>query len=640
MAHEPGEVMRGGHRRLLLPASLAVVVAVAAVLMAVGARTEGGSEAEPTATATAATTPPAEVAQAYLDAWSAEDWEALQALISNPELDAAGVIADAHRILRVESTTARAGEPEVEGDEAVVPAEITWDLGVLGETSHTVELPLVRTAEGWRVRWWYPTVHPDLTPERRFERVRIFPDRAPILGNGDEPLVRTVPGLAVLLNPARVEDPDAATAALVELAEAEPDRFAEVLAGGETREVARLDLDRGEDLRDELEAIPGVALRRATTREATVEGLEDLLGSVGEITAEALEELGDPYTIGDQVGRSGLERAFERRLAGAPELEARIVEGTNLVTTLAYIEGSDPEPIRVSLDPAVQRAGRAALEGVQRPAALVAVDLETAAVRAAVSMPDGELQRALEGRYPPGSTFKIVTATAALQSGWDPDQEVDCPAVLRIGGRDLRNAGGQGAGTISFTEAFARSCNTTFGAIAAELGAEAMSEAAQAYGFDTSYDVGLPAFSATYPEPADEAELAASAIGQGRVLTSPLHMASVAAAAATGTWQAPWLVEGGERPEPRDVPAEPAVLRDLMRAVVESGTGRAADLPGEPVIGKSGTAEFSTGAGIGSHAWFVAVRGDLAVAVVVEGGGGGGAVAAPLAAAFFQQLEG
>ena len=193
---------------------------------------------------------------------------------------------------------------------------------------------------------------------------------------------------------------------------------------------------------------------------------------------------------------------------------------------------------------------------------------------------------------------------------------------------------------MSLTEAFARSCNTSFGALAVDLGPEALAEAASAFGFDSRYETGLPSFGGTYPEPADQAELAASAIGQGRVLTSPLHMASVVAAAATGTWQAPWLVDGAERPEPREIPADPEVMRALLRAVVEGGTGRAADLPGEPVIGKTGSAEFGSGEDLATHAWFAAVRGDLAVAVVVEGGGGGGAVAAPLAAAFLEQLDG
>lgn len=638
---QPGEVMRGGSRRPLLPLSLGLVLALAAVLAVVGSRAGDDAEVPTAETVADDRPPPAEVARAYLDAWEAEDWVALQALTADQSLDAAAVHADAHRILRVQRTSARAGTPVVDGDRATVDAEITWDLGALGETTHTVELTLGRGPEGWRVRWWYPAIHPDLTPERRFQRVRVFRDRAPILGRDGEPLVRTQPQLAVTLDPAVVDDPEAVAAELVALADADPERVADVLAGDERQDVARVPLAEGEELREELEAVDGVGLRRTSARREVVPGLGALLGTVGDITAEGLEALGDPYAAGDVVGRSGLERVHERRLAGEPQLEARIVEGSQLVTTLAYRDGEAPQPIEVTLDAAVQEVGRAALEGTDRPAALVALDVPSGEVLAAVSVPDGDLPRAVEGRYAPGSTFKIVTAAAALAAGRGPGDEVDCPPVLRVGGRDLRNAGGDGPGTITLTDAMARSCNTAFAALAGDVGVEALTETAATFGFDAEYDPGLPAFGGRYPEPADAAELAASAIGQARVEASPLHMASVVAAAVSGTWRAPHVVRSDDLPEPRTLPdGVPATLRELLRAAVADGTGRAADLPGEPVYGKTGSAEFGSGPELATHAWFVAVRGDVAVAVVVEGGGGGGAVAAPLAADFLTRLEG
>jgi cell division protein FtsI/penicillin-binding protein 2 len=573
----------------------------------------------------------------------AEDWAALQALTADPDLDAAAVHADAHRILRVEGTEVRLGTPLAAGSaeqrRAAVDAEVTWDLGELGTTRHTVTIPLVEQADGWRVRWWYPVVHPDLTPERRFERVRVFRDRAPILGEGDEVLVTTRPEVVVALDPERVGDPSAATDVLVARAGADRGRVEAVLAEGSRAEVVRLTVDDFEPLRDDLAAVAGVTARRVGARVPAVPGLEALLGSVGEVTAEGLEELGEPYHAGDLVGRSGIERAQERRLAGEPQLEARIVEGSSLITTLAFVDGVAPEPVRVTLSAEVQAAARAALDGQQQAAALVALDTTSGAVRAAASTPDGEFPRALEGRYPPGSTAKIVTAAAALADGATPDDVVDCPPVVRVGGRDLRNAGGDGPGAITLTEAMARSCNTAFASLAESLGSDPLLEAAGWFGFDTDYAVGLPAFGGRFPEPADAAERALAAIGQGRVEASPVHMASVVAAAATGTWYPPHVVAGTDLPAPRTVPGEVTEgLRTLLRAVVADGTGGAADLPGEPVLGKTGSAEFGTGPELATHAWFVAVRGDLAVAVVVEGGGGGGAVAAPVAARFLEAL--
>jgi cell division protein FtsI/penicillin-binding protein 2 len=632
---DPGDVMLGGHRRLLLPVSAGIVVAVVAVMALAGLRADTPA---PDTVALSAEDGPAAVARAFLDAWEDEDWDGLQAHTEKAEVDAAAVHAEAHRVLRVTATSTRMGTPVVADGRASVPAQVSWDLGVLGEVSHDVELPLVRRADGtWRVRWWYPVVHPDLTPQRRFQRVRAFQDRAPLHDHTGAPLVESAPQTAVLLDPARAEE---ALDGLAALLEADPGALRAAVDGADRPvEVARLPLDRGEELREDLLALPGVDVERTSARQAATPALAGLLGTVGEVTAERLEELGEPYRPGDRVGRSGLERAHERRLAGEPQLEARIVEGSQLVTTLAFVDGAAPEPVEVTLDAAVQEAALAALEGVDLPAAVVALDTGTGAVRAAVSTPEGELRRALEGRYAPGSTAKIVTAAAALAAGVEVDAPVDCPPSRRYGERELRNAGGDGPGTIGLVEAMARSCNTAFAGLAEDVGAEALLAMAETFGFGVDYDLGLPAFGGVLPEPAGRHELALAAIGQGRVEASPLHMASVAAAAVTGTWHAPHLHDG-ERPEPQELPEGVADgLRTLLRAAVADGTGRAAELPGEPVLGKTGTAQFGTGPQLESHAWFVAVRGDLAVAVLVERGGGGGAVAAPVAARFLTLLD-
>ena len=130
-------------------------------------------------------------------------------------------------------------------------------------------------------------------------------------------------------------------------------------------------------------------------------------------------------------------------------------------------------------------------------------------------------------------------------------------------------------------------------------------------------------------------------IGQDRILTSPLAVAGVAGAVAVGRWRAPRLVAGDRREAgPRLKSSEVATLRSLMRRVVTGGTGVAlAGVPGEP-RGKSGTAEFGPGDPPDTHAWFVAFRDDVAVAVLVEGGESGARVAAPIAARFLAALGG
>lgn len=663
---EPGGVMVGGrgrNRRLRLTVLTAVLLAAAGGV-ALAARHDSTSPPPPSDEELAAQT-----AGAFLHAWEAQDWQALQRLVADPSdpsqgapagqesrLDAAGVHEQANRALRIRAARFVAGPPVVDGDTATVPFDATWVLDGLGEYSYRSAVRLQRsgradtgdaTGPRWRVRWWYTTVHPDLGPEARFERVRVYRPRAPILAADGSPLVTTVETVVVGVLPGRVSDPGRLLAALADTGAADPQLAQRLLARPDLEPhrfypLGELGRARFDELRDRLYPVPGLAFRDRRARSQAFPGLAPaLLGRTGEITAELLERLGSAYRPGDVVGRSGLELAFEQRLAGEPEEEARIVDDAGLVRSLRYREGRHPQALRTRLDPRVQQAAEAALAQVAAPAALVAIDPATGAVRAAASSPPEGFNRALAGRYPPGSTFKIVTAAAALRAGATPDSGVDCPPLTVVGGREIRNAGGDGPGPLSLAEAFARSCNTAFARLGADLGAEALTATAEGLGFNSDVELGLPAAGGSFPPPADAAEVAAAAIGQGRVEASPVHMASVAAAVVSGTWRPATLVDDGAAATSQPLPAGvAATLGALMRRVVESGTGTAAALPGEPVGGKTGSAQFGSGVPLPTHAWFVGFRGPLALAVVVEGGGAGGTVAAPVARDFLARLGG
>lgn len=616
----------------------------------------------------------AELANRFLRAWTAEDWSGMQALIADQSLDAATIHAEADATAGITATAFTPGQPVVDGDSATVPVDATWDVEGFGTYTYTTELPLTRmqatpspgagtgtgatagptptpsatTAPGWQVDWWYTVVHPDLGPDRRIQRVRTFQERAPILAADGSVLVGTGEVVSIGVEPRRVTDPAAVIAALDAATDADAGDLGaffdrDDLVGEQFYALTDLPRERFDQVRDQLAPVPGVLFREVQARVPAAPGLaQRLLGSTGEITADGLEELGAPYAAGDLVGRSGLERAFEQHLAGDPERELRIVDDLGLVRVLAFEGGAAPEPVRTSLDLAVQQAAQAALAGVTAPAAIVAVDTATGQVRAAASQaPDG-IDRALAARYPPGSTFKIVTLAALLDAGRTPESIVDCPQRAQVGGFDFGNAGDQGFGPISLAEAFARSCNTAFGIEGAAVGGGTLADMASQFGFNVDYDPGVAAFGGSFPEPEDDAEVAAASFGQARVEVSPLHMASVAAAAASGTWRPPMLVlddADAATPEGQALPAGVVgPLQTLMRQAVTSGTGGAADLPGQPVHGKTGTAEFGSGPVLGSHAWFAGYRGDLAFAVLVEGGGAGSAVAAPIAAAFLAGL--
>jgi cell division protein FtsI/penicillin-binding protein 2 len=394
--------------------------------------------------------------------------------------------------------------------------------------------------------------------------------------------------------------------------------------------------------RAQLDRIDGVQLLDDTAQLAPTRGFaRALLGTVGPVTAEQLERLGPAYGPGAQVGQFGLEARYEKRLAGTPTRKViiRLADGTP-DRTLRTRPGTRGHALRTTLDRDVQTAAEAALGDRDSEAALVAIQPSTGDVLAVANRPaDASFDRALGGRYPPGSTFKIVSTTALLRDGLRPGHTVACPPTIEVGGRTFRNFEGEAAGAVPFAQDFAQSCNTAFVSLSGRLPADALHETALDFGLGRPVRPALQVAASQVPPGVDGVERAAAMIGQARILASPLQMAGVAGTVAAGRWRAPRLVADDRRDA--GAPISAAVLgplRTLMRSVVTSGTGTAlASVPGE-VIGKTGTAEFGSGDPPPTHAWFVAARGDLAVAVLVERGRSGGSVAAPIAARFFQAL--
>ncbi|YCK42176.1 penicillin-binding transpeptidase domain-containing protein [Actinomadura sp. ATCC 39365] len=366
-----------------------------------------------------------------------------------------------------------------------------------------------------------------------------------------------------------------------------------------------------------------VALKRESTSVLAADGTEiggaDAPGSVQQLVEGIKQTYPDRFNLGgDSI--IGLYR------------------GDELVETLAKPGGT--KPFNTTIDLKVHAAGAAALEGVTKPASLVALRASTAEILAVVNKPGG-FNRALLGKYPPGSTFKVVTASALVADGVEPGRTVTCPAEKNIGGFPFHNAGFKDYGTLSFQDAFAHSCNTTFGEMSvAELNGGRLAEVARSFGFGTPIKPGVPAVRAEFPDPKDDTDLASASIGQGRVLASPLNMASVAAAIASGAWIPPRIVSRELVPDDRPRPLERGVvsaLRKLMPAVVTDGTAKGAHFPAG-TAGKTGTAEYGSGKEPPAHSWFIGYKGDVAFAVIVEGGGAGSAVAAPVAARFLAAL--
>ncbi len=305
--------------------------------------------------------------------------------------------------------------------------------------------------------------------------------------------------------------------------------------------------------------------------------------------------------------------------------------------------------------------------------AVVVLDYSTHEILAMVSMPQFDpedlssaledeaagalINRAIQGLYPPGSTFKIVTMASALSNLPDLDDfAFDCTGYYPVGNYSVTEASAHGVQTLS--DAFIHSCNTAFAALSQDLGYALLGETAEQMGFNENFLFSdLIMYNSSYPiDDLSAEDLAWSSIGQGRVLATPLHMALIAAAVANGgVMNEPRLLgrittaQGGERALPDHMEgwrvmeeSVAARLEKEMIRTVQSGTGTRAALDnGYVVAGKTGSAEASDDKSIESHAWFVGYvtneNSPYAVCVLVENGGSGGAVAAPLARRVLQK---
>jgi peptidoglycan glycosyltransferase len=341
-------------------------------------------------------------------------------------------------------------------------------------------------------------------------------------------------------------------------------------------------------------------------------------------------------------GSTGIEGAENEALQGQL--------GGGLQRLLNQLQGISPggDTVQTTLVPAAQRAAQAALAG--REGAVVAIDPGTGAVQAMASSPSfnpnlmattkgakevqsqpggPEFNRAAYGGYAPGSTFKVVTATAALDTGLlTPESTLSGRNGILISGVPLNNDQNQSFGEITLTEALAQSVNTVYAQVAERLGKPTMERYMQRFGFDARPPLDFPSgemspsgeyFNEVLTAPTSElVDLGRLGIGQDHLRATPLQMAMVAATVANhGTLMSPHLTrrvidpEGGTveavSPKVQSVvmkPSTAAEITKMMEAVVDKGTGTSAQIPGIQVAGKTGTAE--TALGQINNAWFIA----------------------------------
>ncbi|MCF6505806.1 penicillin-binding protein [Blastococcus sp. MG754426] len=578
-------------------------------------------------------------AESFLADWSAGDLAAAAAATTDPAA-ATALLEQTAGDLPGAELAAEVGEVAVEDDLATVGWTATWDLEAAPGWGYQGTLRLREGEDAWEVVAEPALVHPELGEGQRLVLDRQLPERAPITDASGAPLFTPTEVVRVGVDPARVTDLPALAAGLsAATGIAAEEIVADVEAAPEGQFVPVIDLRRPqfEQIRAQVFDLPGAVFPTDTRLLAPSPRFAvALLGRVGPATAELLEETavdGEPrYAAGDQLGLSGLQRAYQEQLSGTAGFTVAVAS-TDETTgdtgrEIAAVPPVAGEPVQTPLVPAIQTAAETAVATEPLPTHLVVVRPGTGEILAVASNEAANPANALTGQFPPGSSMKAVTATALLgDGGLTPQTPVPCPATTVVEGREFENQDQFDLGTVPFTEAFAQSCNTTFIQQALELPDAALADAAAAYGLGTDWDLPVDVFGGSVPRDSTGTTKAANAIGQGRVLVSPAQLALVAAGIAGGTPVAPVEVVGAEAAGP--VPAGPAAavldaLRPMMRQVVLSGTAQALADRGE-VHGKTGTAEFGTASPPESHGWFTGYQlggpqGDIAFATLVEAG--------------------
>jgi cell division protein FtsI/penicillin-binding protein 2 len=575
-----------------------------------------------------------------------------------------------------------AGAVTLDGDNASAPLNYTWKFGE-AEWKYTVPANFKKSGDKWLTVWNPATLAPGLADSEILAKGSQSPPRADILGAGDVPLVTYRPVVNVGIDKPQLGAADPADSAtrLASLVGVDPAGYVQqVKAAGAEAFVSAITLrEEGRIITNEqIAAIPGARAIPASVPLAPSRTFaRAVLGTVGEATAEQIEASEGALVAGDVTGIGGLQQQYDEQLRGTDAVVIR-AQRADLTREQIQSAATDPRrvlfevapepgtPLKTTIDPALQALAETTLEDVGPASAIVALRPSSGAVLAVASGPGSNgYNTAMLGQYAPGSIFKMVDSLAMFRNGLTPDSKVECTPTLTVDGRTFKNADGypEGSlGSVSLRDAFAHSCNTAFIAARDTVSQGQLEAAALAMGIAVEAPLlGADAFLGSVPGEAAGTEHAASMIGQGKVLLSPLAAAMMAGSVAKGAPVSPQLVlnpDGGagaagttsgstapaaqpsasataEPPSTASgepiTAAEATALGDMMRAVVTSGhAGFLASVPGAPVGAKTGTAEYGKENPPKTHAWIVAVHGDLAVAVFVEDGGLGATTSGPL----------
>ncbi|MGC9960374.1 MAG: penicillin-binding transpeptidase domain-containing protein [Acidimicrobiales bacterium] len=590
---------------------------------------------------------PTPTAAAFLTAWSQRSWVAMARLVKDPPTDLAASNSAALRTLHVTATSYDLGALHVTGVTAVAPVTESLTLAGFGRWTIRTALSLALVGNHWKIIWTPATIDPALGSAGHFAFRYTWPPRAAVLAADGTPISPSVPTSVVVgLYGSYIKSPTTLLRALTRAGASSRSAKSAITAAaaspGTFEPVFTVRWLVYERIQAALYPVPGVFFHAVGgNRTSTPAPLVGIVGSLGAITKSQLKHLGAPYTATSVVGQGGIEQADERRLAGSPGAVISAVAPSGKARRLATFPAKRGRAVRTTINLTIEQDAANALATAPNEAALVAIDVRTGEIVAAANTSQGS-DLALEGEQPPGSTMKMITSTALIDKGLTPESPATCPSVINVDGENLHNAEANEGSVPNLLTAFTVSCNTAFiGLTMANLDYRSLHEAASLFRIGGKWNPGLPVFTGSVPVNDGQTDLAASAIGQGRVVLNPLDLAMVAADLDTGIVRLPWIAVGAPTEHAHTSRLADNLVSDLhemMLSVVQSGTAAGTGLP-QGTYAKTGTAEYGTTTPLSLDAWLAGFNGDIAFAMVdVDSPGDGGPVDGPVVAKFLDAL--
>ena len=550
---------------------------------------------------------PEPAAEKFFAALAGGDTAAAAALADRPDA-AETALSEAWNGLQATGLDAQILGSKYTQDTGSVTYRYTWHLPKNRSWTYDGRLNMLRNEGRWKVRWSATGLHPRLGEHQTFALRADPPRRASVNERGGTDVL--VPGYVYHY----ALDARSAGAALMPTARV----VADVLRPFDpTLGTPQLLAERASASAQPMSLI--------TLSKADNDRIAPLLDHLDGVVVTPQPEMLPTDPSFAPVVVNEVKRAVTDELDGQPGWRVVSVNQNGVdVDVLNEVAGEPAPSITLSLDRAVQNAAQNAVDTTGKKAMIVAIKPSTGEILAiaqnAAANSEGPL--ATMGQFPPGSTFKMVTAGAAIERDMaTPNTLLGCPGTLDIGHRTVTNYDAFDLGTVPLSRAFANSCNTTFGELASRMPPRGLTNAAARYGIGADYQIeGISTLTGSVPPTVDLAERTEDGFGQGRVLVSPFGMALASATVAAGRTPVPQLIEGRQTMvDDAGAPISPKMvdgLRPMMRLVVTNGTAK--DLTGlGDVRGKTGEAEFMGG----SHSWFAGYRGDLAFAALIVGGG-------------------